>query len=365
MSTITVNILMVDKVAPHPNAERLDIVQILGANVCVPKEQYKVGQKVIYFPPNILIPEQVGERLGVKNYLKHATYPGDISVTKCRVAACRLRGVPSFGFVSPIEDTFFESYDLLDVGQDVSGYFQAVKYEPPPKIVAGDAAPDHPAFHQYTDIENYYRFPNAIPEGIEVRITEKIHGTNCRLGLINVDGEWQFMAGSHRVNRKPPVESGRRCPYWEQMTENVMSLLTDLCDERNNVIVFGEVYGPGVQDMDYGVPRGERHFRVFDISVDGRYLNWSLVLSACIAHGVKYVPLQAIRRFKPEIIDEYTSGDTLLQGSQVFNGREGIVITPLFEQHSDVLGGRMILKSVSADYFDRKGAADNGELEAA
>jgi RNA ligase (TIGR02306 family) len=362
MSTITVNILTIDKLAAHPNADRLDIVQVLGANVCVPKGQYKVGQKVVYFPPNILIPEPVAQSLGVKNYLKHSVYPGDVIPTQCRVAACRLRGVPSFGFVSPIEGHLFKR--LPEVGNDVGGYFQAVKYEPPPKIVAGDAAPDHPSFHQYTEIENYYRFPNAIPQGTEVQITEKIHGTQCRLGLINVDGEWQFMAGSHKVNRKQPVE-GRCCPYWEQMTEPVMNLLTYLCNEQHNVIVFGEVYGPGVQDMDYGVPRGERHFRVFDISVDGRYMNCGRVALACLSRGVNVVPLLAIRDFTPEFIDKLTNGDTSLRCSRSFKSREGIVITPMIEQHSDVLNGRMILKSVSADYLDRKNAQDNGELESA
>ena len=46
-----------------------------------------------------------------------------------------------------------------------------------------------------------------------------------------------------------------------------------------------------------------------------------------------------------------------------FKGREGIVITPVVEAYSEVLRGRMILKSKSADYLDRKNAQDNGEAE--
>lgn len=37
-----------------------------------------------------------------------------------------------------------------------------------------------------------------------------------------------------------------------------------------------------------------------------------------------------------------------------------VVVTPLKESFSPVLGGRMIVKSVSADYLDRRGAKDNG-----
>jgi hypothetical protein len=35
-----------------------------------------------------------------------------------------------------------------------------------------------------------------------------------------------------------------------------------------------------------------------------------------------------------------------------FKGREGIVITPLEEQFSDSIGGRLILKAVSSDYYE-------------
>jgi hypothetical protein len=126
--------------------------------------------------------------------------------------------------------------------------------------------------------------------------------------------------------------------------------------------------------MDYGVPRGERHFRAFDISVDGRYLNAWPLAEACHEHSVDIVPGIVVEEpFSQSQVAILTSGETYLIGldddasiiKSKFKGREGIVITPMIEQHSDVLGGRMILKSVSADYLDRKNAQDNGELEAA
>jgi hypothetical protein len=41
-----------------------------------------------------------------------------------------------------------------------------------------------------------------------------------------------------------------------------------------------------------------------------------------------------------------------------FKGREGVVVTPVKEQFSPVLGDRLILKSVSVDYLNRKGAKE-------
>jgi len=170
MSNTFVSIERVNEVENHPNADRLDIIQVLGYKVICGRGQFKVGDSVIYFPPDILIPEDVAEELGVKKYLKHAIYPGDLEKTQCRVAAARLRSVPSHGFVIPVP--------LPDPakGADVSERFRAVKYEPPVRHGAGDAEPEHPAFHAYTNIENIQRYPDAIPVGEPVRITEKIHG---------------------------------------------------------------------------------------------------------------------------------------------------------------------------------------------
>ena len=65
----------------------------------------------------------------------------------------------------------------------------------------------HPWFPKYTDIEHYANYPTAIADGEEVVITEKIHGTNTRCGLVLVAAEdgvpqWTWMAGSHDVRRK-------------------------------------------------------------------------------------------------------------------------------------------------------------------
>jgi len=362
MSTIAVEILPVTYVKPHPNADKLDIAIIRGTiTVVVPRGEYKKDDTVVYFPPDMLIPERVGNELGVAKYLKHSIYPGDVEKSKCRIGACRLRGEPSFGFIVPIGKVFFDTDALLPDGTNVSAYFQAFKYEPPQKVRQEDAAPDHPAFHQYTDIEHYYRFPEVFPEGTWVRVTEKIHGTNSRVGLIKVDGEWQFMAGSHRVNRRKP-ESGTSV-YWEPLeNEHVLNLLTSLCEEKHNVILFGEIYGPGIQDLDYGVVHGRRGYRVFDISIDGKYQDWDFVHAACFLHCVETVPLLAVRQFTPEVINEYTYGETTLGSPRSqFKGREGIVITSMKEDFYAPTGGRRIVKSVSADYIDRKGALDLGE----
>lgn len=371
MSQCFAEVVAIDAISPHPNANKLEIATIRGATVVVGIGTFKVGEAVVYFPPDLLIPELQADKLGVKKYLKEANYPGDPIKTHCRVAACKLRSYPSYGFIAPLSAIWGHQDDYPAVGTDVSAFVQAVKYEPPRRpqaIMAAAEAPEHPAFHEYTSIEHYWRNTEAIELGEPVVITEKIHGTNSRVGVILVDGEWRFFAGSHHKNRKPP-DDGRFCVYWEVLgLPGVMDLLNTLCNEENQVILFGEIFGPSIQDMDYGINPMARGYRVFDISVGGRYLDWPQVREACDIFDVPTVPSLYVGPFSQEKLFELRDGPTTMEGGDTgkckFKGREGVVVKPLKERFSEKLYGRTILKSVSADYLDRKGAQDYGEIEA-
>ena len=54
----------------------------------------------------------------------------------------------------------------------------------PVRPFAGDAAEDHPLFQRYTDIEDFRNFPDALQPGETVVMTEKVHGTNARVGIV-------------------------------------------------------------------------------------------------------------------------------------------------------------------------------------
>jgi RNA ligase (TIGR02306 family) len=347
MSETFTEIVEISTVRPHPNADRLEIANVKGATVVIQKGAFHPGEKAVWFPPNVVVPPKTAEALGVSKFLKS----GGV------VSACRLRGQPSYGFLAPLRE--------LPLGSNVDTAFGTAKYEPPP-CESAEYENDHPLFHRYTDIQNILRFPDAIPEGTLVRITEKIHGSNCRLGLIHVgEGQTELMAGSNKKRLKYTDGWGSR--YWRPLADRkVQSLLRGLSADtspvQKSVIIFGELFGRGVQDMDYGVP-GPTGFRVFDIAVNGAYLDWSYVEHLCDVFGVPTVPLLYSGPFLLDLIEKYTEGPTaVVEPNQVkanFKGREGIVITPLVEQHSDILGGRMILKSVSIDYLSRKAPQDN------
>ena len=371
MSDINISIEIIRSIEPHPQADRLEIAKVLGTQCVIPKDQYRQGDMVVYFPPDMTIPGDVSERLGVQKYLKSSLFDG--LKIPCRVAACRLRTIASYGFIAPLSGLGTVNLGSIVPGMDVTATFRGIKYEPPaPRNHGGgnaaQAAPECPAFHEYTSIQNHYKYPDAIPVGTIVRVTEKIHGTNSRVGVIYQDGEFHFMAGSHHVNRKDEGEGNNTSVYWYPLgIEGVLDMLNTLCAERRNIVVFGEIYGPGVQDMDYGVPAGDVGYRVFDITDDGDYLDWDIVKAMCNNFQVESAPLLYQGPFSQRMVEDLTNGPTtLVDASAVkskFKGREGIVITPVVESYSEVLRGRMILKSKSADYLDRKNAQDNGDAE--
>jgi RNA ligase (TIGR02306 family) len=147
------------------------------------------------------------------------------------------------------------------------------------------------------------------------------------------------------------------------MTEPVRDLLRHLSGETRSVVLFGELYGSGVQDMAYGLVNGAKGFRAFDVAVDGTYLDFDEKASLFDRFGVESVPLLYRGPFSWEAVEEQTYGPTTLCSAEKagrFQGREGCVVTPVRERYSPELGGggRVILKSISADYLARKGGTD-------
>ncbi|GMU26160.1 MAG: hypothetical protein AMXMBFR16_10650 [Candidatus Uhrbacteria bacterium] len=345
MSEVQIKAVKIEVVLGHPNADRLEIVRFGGYTVCVQAGKHKAGDIVAHFPPDILIPKEVADSLGVTNYLKHSIYPGDAAKSKCRVGAVRLRGIPSFGFCAHTD---------AEEGADLTANYRGVKYEPPEPewYRQGVCHKSHPKFHTYTNLENG-RKPEVrmlIEDGTPVRITEKIHGTNSRVALI--DGE--FICGSHRHAVLEYDAKGNRSAYWYPLTDNIRAMLTELSEDgQKAVIAFGEIYGSKVQFMDYG-KFGFEGYVLFDISVEGQYLPWADVERAAKRHGIQTAPLLYTGPLSSGIINQLVDGPTVLGDPAFirseFKGREGIVVTTLDECFSPF--GRTAFKVVSVDYLE-------------
>lgn len=354
MSSIVVNVAEVEEVLPHPNADRLALARIRGWQAVIRKRQdgspeFAPGERVVYIPPGSTLPRQMAERLGVVNYLSERTnIEGERELV---VKQVRLRGEPSFGLVIAPADPDWP------VGFDVREHYGIGKFQPPVKFTAGDSEAQHPLFHRYTDIENLRDFPEVFAVGEEVVVSEKIHGTNSRIGMV----EGALLAGSHGLQRRrPEPEAMATNTYWFPATqEPVMRLLEDLAERHRVVILYGEIYGSRIQKLSYGMRRG-LGFAAFDLWVDERYLDPDEFAAECERHGVDTVPLLGRGPFSLDRIAELSRGKTTLPDQHI---REGVVVRPV-EERLDPKIGRAILKYLSDDYLldEKLTAADATDL---
>lgn len=353
MSSLIVDVVEVAEKKCHPNADRVELIRAKDWWVVSQKGQFNVHDKAVYFPPDTVISEELAERFGITKYVSPLPkMPDGTRPPGYRIRASRFRGEQSFGFITKPDDPSWP------VGLSVIDHYAARKFEPIFRDPDGESLPDVPAFHRYTDIENFRNFPGVFAEGEEVVITEKAHGMNCRAGLI--DGS--YLCGSHSSNKRQFDASGKESVFWKAMTPQAKDLLNDLAPHGRNPIVWGEIIGAKVQDMAYGLTT--QKFIAFDISVDGKYLDFELQSAAFAKHGVETVPILYRGPFSKEVVSQFTDGPTTLcdpEKAGRFKGREGIVIRPVHERYSPLLPnyGRVILKSISIDYLERKGGTED------
>jgi RNA ligase (TIGR02306 family) len=354
MSSVIADVVEVDEVLPHPNADRLCLARIKGWQAVIRKlddgsPQFAAGEKVVYIPPDSTLPREMAEKLGVVNYLSERTdIEGERRLVVKRV---RLRGEPSFGLVIAPDDPDWP------VGTDVREHYGIGKYRPPVRFTAGDSEANHPLFQRYTDVENLRNYPDVLAAGEEVVVTEKIHGTNSRLGIV----EGKLLAGSHGLQRKrPEPEEMATNTYWFPATlAPVKALLEDLGGRHQVAILYGEIYGAKVQKLHYG-QHGGLGFAAFDLFVDGRFLDHDEAVALCRRHGVATVPILGRGPFSLEWVAELSRGKTTLPDQHI---REGVVVKPVHER-TDPRIGRVILKYLSDDYLldDKLTAADATDL---
>jgi len=313
MSDTPIEVVQILDVTKHPNAERLAIVKVLGTQFIAGLNDFRVGDACVYFPPDMCIDPSTVPPIVLK-YLKKGN----------RVGAVRLRGEPSFGFGLHTD---------APIGTDLTKAFGGIKWNPPE--YKGEGFLDPPGVFIYTSIQHCYKFP-GIFNGQNIVVTEKIHGTNCRLGVC----KGEFFAGSHRRIRNMDSIYGGVFPIAETYLEECKRL-------GHNVTVYGELYGAGVQFMDYGVARG---FRAFDIMVNGCYLNFEDFRATCLKYNIPMVPILYCGAYYDSLITELVDGPAFQPSTCQFKGREGVVIKTIEEKRHPRLG-RMILKAVSADYY--------------
>ena len=331
------------KVESHPDPEttQLECARIGDYRVVVKKGEYQTGDKVAYIPEDSLLPQDLIKKLGLEGRLAGGA--------KNRVKPIRLRGQLSQGLVYPMPDK--------EVGDNVTEELEIIKYEPPiPTSMSGQVEVASGQTIKF-DIEPFKLYPDLFSEDEQIVLTEKIHGTWTCLGLY----ENKPIVASKGLSAKGLIyrlddQQNPDLIYYQQWLahqDKINSLSEKL--KADTFYVLGEVYGRGVQDLDYGL--SQRDFRVFDIYVGkprvGDYLDYQDMLE--VIDGL-FQPVPELYQglFKKETVYHYANAkDNAGKSILADHVREGVVVRPLKEGR-DLKIGRRLLKCTAERYDLRK-----------
>jgi RNA ligase (TIGR02306 family) len=325
-------------VKKHPNADSLEIVKILGFQSVVKEGQYKVGNEVLYFEPDTAFAPDVAKQFNIDTYMSLRT---DIYGEKVLVIKeVKLRGELSEGLLLP-------PTVLNDFGFKPEK-FPCFKFEAQAKSTrTEDASPEVLAFPQYGSLENLRKAPNFFERDEYVVVTEKIHGTNSRVGFYtDENGGMVLQAGSRTVNRKAP-EEGQHSLYWMPyyLAKEVEAFFKDLFAQGiKSATIFGELFGPTIQSYSYGLINKEIGYRAFTLKLDGVVQAPNAALDLLNSYNIETVPVIYQGPYSYTLIQELAERPTMLvdpDNDFTQHLAEGVVVQ----------GGGRIAKYVSNNFI--------------
>ncbi|MBW4664605.1 MAG: RNA ligase (ATP) [Chroococcus sp. CMT-3BRIN-NPC107] len=327
MSIFKVEVVKINSIDSHPNADRLDIATIVGMayQVITAKGNFKVGDLAFYFPIDTVIPDNFLDKFGIRSYYSK------------KLRAAKLRGIFSEGLLIPVDADF-----KGNIGDDVTEYFGVTKYEYPiPQNMSGDV--EFPiGQYKFPSPEHLKRYRDVLQVGEEVVVTEKIHGTNFTV-LVDEDGTH---ISSHNY-------------FWKNNTVNKNLVYIRAYNEHEflqnlpvNTQVFGEIYG--VQDIKYGLSNGKIGIAIFAVRNNGRFLDFEEFKTFCNQYSLPQVPVLYKGAYSWEAVSQYNNADSVVDKNSIM---EGVIVQPVRERtHLEI--GRVILKLISDRYLLRSGGTE-------
>ena len=246
------SIQVIKEINPIPDADAIAVATVLGWKVVVKKDEFKVGDKVIYCEIDSLFPKE-----HQYDFLERLNY---------RIKTIKLRGQISQGLCLPM--SHLPLNEEYVVGQDVTEILGIKKYELPTSFDSRFKAP-YPGFIAKTDETRVQVLQDVLDKykGTKCFYTEKLEGDSSTFYF----RDNQFCACS-RNNEYEIIKS----------ETNLMSkILTRYDIERKlrsygrNIAIQGEVVSDKTQGNIYRFKRNEFGlyiFSVFDIDTYS-YLN--------------------------------------------------------------------------------------------
>jgi RNA ligase (TIGR02306 family) len=328
------SIQKIKAVKPIDGADRIECVQVLNWDCVVKKGEYNVGDMIVYFEIDSLLPD-----IPSLNWLKGSSWSQKLN--KYKISTHKFKNQISQGLVVPISQVV-EIYDQInpdyaDValpeeimnpteGTDLTELLKIEKYEPPVSNGSLGEVINHEWYVPKTDEERIQVCAqDVLPKYIESPrdgwyASIKLDGTSCTAGLFDD----AFLIGGRNQWYKGPNM------YTE--TVNKYGDLEAKCKEYLEVngeyVVFqGELCGPGIQSNRLGLK--EKEWFIFNVftSKTGTYDSYTkcdvdTMIEICADFGLRVVPMVAdYNKYIFEDMPIDTIVEELLQHADTFKYR--------------------------------------------
>lgn len=321
-----VSIQEVTSVGPIAGADQIEAAQVMGWTVVIKKGELVPGDRCVFFEIDSVLPEGPAWA----EFLRPRGF---------RVRTVRLRGVLSQGLALPV--SILEG-DVPPVGTDVRAQLGVTKFEP-----------------QITDTREILgAFPSRVPKTDEIRlqsalgvlaeiegrdfyVSTKLDGSSATYyrdeeSLVACSRNWALQRGPNAVWR-----AAERYQLEAHLPPHFA--------------IQGELCGPGVQKNRLGLSELELFiFSVYDAR-QAAFLGFHELLAFCAEHALPTVPIERVvsgdeaRSWAHSLEGWLEAARGLYPGTK--NRKEGIVVRPLVESRSEVLGGRLSFKVINNEFL--------------
>lgn len=370
MSDWQPQVVRIEKLIKHPDADALDIATVLGDYpVIVKRDEYRVGDVTGYIPIDSIVPdtelfyflcpvnrEQYEENGEIKSRILGPKYTiGTVPEKYRRIKAKKIRGTYSQGMLFQIPQSEIVDFHAVPVGWNVGdSLVEALglkKWEeeeednlPNAKKSKGANAEKAPQGWTipYYDVDGLRKYIDCLSPTEEIVLTEKVHGSNAAFCH---DGE-RLWVKSRNFYKKMDEDD----PWWDIA---VRYNLEEKLKQHPFKVFFGEMYGQ-IKGFRYDCEliAGKMHskIRFFDVwdAKTMRYLDYDDFTSTVLGIGLELMPeLYRGPWLGKDAMYPYAEGLTNLGGKHI---REGFVLRTVKERYEPRLDSRMQVKLVGEGY---------------
>jgi len=251
------SIQKIDGIYEHPNADKLDIAQVGGWKSIVRKDEFKVGDVVVYLEIDAWVPHSIAPFLS-----KNQPPREYMGVQGERLKTMKLRGVLSQGLILPLDSLSVVGYkwklsddgvQLIEshtsdshkysLGSDITELIGVLKWEPSDTATLdGTFKSSFPQFIRKSDqdrIQNSWTHLIQSAEYLDMRweMTTKLDGSS--MTVYQRDGEFGV------CSRERDLVEDTVNTYWKVAIQSEMR--EKLQRLGMNIALQGELMGEGIQ----------------------------------------------------------------------------------------------------------------------